>query len=153
MQSDISEKRAKRAEYMREYVRTHPAYHESSIQRSKDYWHDNHDELLRKQNDYHANHREKRNEAQRRRHRHLRELVLTHYGSKCSWPGCDVTDLDMLQIDHVSGNGCKQRKELGSGGRGVMLYIVNNNFPEGFRILCANHNWKHRANLEREKAR
>jgi hypothetical protein len=139
------------AAYMKRYTAEHPDYHESTIQRSRKFWHDNHDEVLKKQKEYHAKHRKQRNDAGKRNHHKIRQMVFDHYGQKCAWPGCDVTDPDMLQIDHVNGDGCRHRKEIGDGGGNISRYLVKNNFPEGFRILCANHNWKHRANLEREK--
>jgi hypothetical protein len=57
----------------------------------------------------------------------------------------------MLQIDHVNGGGRQHMKKIGVG---VSFYkaIISENFPASYRVLCANHNWKHKANLAREKA-
>jgi len=78
-----------------------------------------------------------------------RMLVLNHYGCKCQWPeGCDVTDPDMLQVDHINGGGNKHRKEI---NKIFFNWLIDNDFPPGFRLLCANHNVKHRSNLQREK--
>lgn len=52
---------------------------------------------------------------------------------------CNEDNIEFLNIDHVFGGGNKQRKELG-GTYGVIKYIINNNFPDGFRVLCYNCN-------------
>jgi hypothetical protein len=110
----------------------------------------------RKAERYRKAHVEELRVKRNRYHAERRKAVLNHYGNRCSWPGCNVTDPDMLQIDHVNGGGLRHRKELGCGpggsGTTVCAFLIKNNFPPGFRILCANHNWKHKANLERAKA-
>ena len=101
--------------------------------------------------DVQERHRKHNREYSRRKARQLRELIFDHYGRRCSWPeGCDVTDPDMLQIDHVNGDGAEHRRKF-SSGEDIYRSIVKAGFPPSFRILCANHNWKHRANLERQK--
>jgi hypothetical protein len=82
----------------------------------------------------------------------IKRSVFAHYDTKCSWPGCNITDEDMLQIDHIDGGGRKHYEEMGGGGGRLYRWLLENNFPAGFRILCANHNWKHKANMERAKA-
>lgn len=71
--------------------------------------------------------------------------VLSHYGkdgkAQCCWEGCEVTDLDMLSLDHMNNDGAKDRKIRGSG---QMLYfsMEKEGLPEGFQTLCHNHQWK-----------
>jgi hypothetical protein len=73
---------------------------------------------------------------------------------KCQWPdGCDVCDPDMLQIDHIDGNGAgyRQQRELGALGYALYRWLIQNHFPNGYRLLCANHNLKQHAIKRREK--
>jgi hypothetical protein len=66
-----------------------------------------------------------------------REQILNHYGRVCSC--CGETNWEFLAIDHVNGGGNQHRKELG-GSKAVLKFIVTNNFPDDYRILCHNCN-------------
>lgn len=76
--------------------------------------------------------------------------VMSRYGKagiqQCCWKDCDVTDIDMLTLDHVENNGAQHRKEYTKTGRGggSKLYgrLIKANFPPGYQTLCANHNLK-----------
>jgi 5-methylcytosine-specific restriction endonuclease McrA len=69
---------------------------------------------------------------------HLKEQVFGHYGWTCACCGSD----DRISIDHIAGNGKEHRMELfGAGGPKVSsvrmhVWLVKNNFPEGFQTLC-----------------
>lgn len=69
-------------------------------------------------------------------------IVLAYYGKEgklqCSWPDCDVTDIDMLTIDHVNNDG---NKDYRNGGK-LYVSLRANGYPEGFQTLCHNHQWK-----------
>jgi hypothetical protein len=73
--------------------------------------------------------------------------VLTYYGPGhtlgCSWEGCNVTDIDMLSLDHVNNDGANDRRN-GKGGSGDALYrqAEREGYPERFQTLCHNHQWK-----------
>jgi hypothetical protein len=69
----------------------------------------------------------------------LRRLVMTHYGGflpscKC----CGETEYNFLCIDHMNNDGAKHRKEIGRIS--ILSWLVRNNFPDGFQILCYNCN-------------
>jgi hypothetical protein len=67
--------------------------------------------------------------------------VLTHYSQglpQCSC--CGETNLVFLAIDHINDDGAKHRREVVSG-RELPVWLIKNNFPEGFRVLCHNCNW------------
>lgn len=73
--------------------------------------------------------------------------VLTHYSSNnilcCSWEGCNITDIDMLTLDHTEDSGAEHRREIKiSGGTHMYGWIVTNGFPEGFQTLCGGHQFK-----------
>lgn len=52
---------------------------------------------------------------------------------------CGFDDFRALQIDHINGDGAKQKREL----RGINLYtwLRQQNYPKGYQVLCANCNW------------
>ena len=69
----------------------------------------------------------------------VKQTVISHYGSKCEC--CHQSDIDVLSIDHIFRGGRKHREELGINGAEFYQWLVNNNFPEGFRVLCLNCNF------------
>ncbi len=82
-------------------------------------------------------------------YRKIRYEVLSHYSKGepiCNC--CNITDLDVLCIDHILGGGKKHRKETNLWGAKLCWYLKRNNFPKGFQVLCANCNLKKRINEE-----
>lgn len=84
-----------------------------------------------------------------RRARFIKECVFNYYGNKCCWPECDITDLDMLSIDHILDNGASDRERIfgkaqrhAAGGNLMYRYLVINDFPKGYQPLCMNHQRK-----------
>jgi len=70
-----------------------------------------------------------------------RHVVLQGYGGlipHCAC--CGEGHEEFLTIDHINGDGAKQRK---AGLRGIAFYLwlIRNDFPEGFRVLCMNCNF------------
>lgn len=69
-------------------------------------------------------------------------IVLVHYGGdppKCVC--CGETYLEFLSIDHINGGGRKHLKQIGCYGQGFYAWLIKNNFPEGYRVLCINCNF------------
>ena len=66
----------------------------------------------------------------------------------CQCPGCKVQIIEFLNIDHVRGDGAKHRRDMGVrrvqgqriGGRAIIYWLRENNYPKGFQVLCANCN-------------
>ena len=70
-----------------------------------------------------------------------KNTVYDHYGRKCVC--CGETEPLFLSIDHVNNDGAQWRREhFGSRtkGSGTHLYrwLIKNNFPKGFQVLCMN---------------
>jgi hypothetical protein len=68
----------------------------------------------------------------------IRHKTFSHYGEeKCV--RCGETKFEFLVLDHIDGGGKKHQKEV---GRGSCFYrwLVKNNYPPGFQILCHNCN-------------
>lgn len=67
----------------------------------------------------------------------LKEKVYNHYsGGNIKCAKCGFTDIRALSVDHINGNGSKHRQKIGHGD--TYRWLVNNNFPIGFQILCMN---------------
>lgn len=86
--------------------------------------------------------REKDKEVAKIRRARLRMAALTKYGGnppKCAC--CGEGTLEFLSIDHINGGGNKHRQRLKlKAGFEFYRWLENNNYPEGFRVLCHNCN-------------
>ena len=69
-------------------------------------------------------------------HRKLREQAFSGYGGKCQC--CGEKRFEFLVIDHVNGNGNKERKRIST--HQIARKIINSNFPPEYRVLCHNCN-------------
>ncbi len=78
------------------------------------------------------------------RHRKHKLQVFEHYGMQCSC--CGESVYEFLTIDHMNNDGAKHRKAIGEGGSAIYHWLVKNDFPEGFQILCYNCNCGKRIN-------
>ena len=78
----------------------------------------------------------------RNRRRKLREIAINHYGGsppKCAC--CGEKEIRFLTLDHINGGGRKDRLSKNNLSGGLSGWIVKNNFPGGFQVLCMNCNW------------
>lgn len=92
-------------------------------------------------------------QCRNKRWRELREnrkiIVFQYYTNgymKCEL--CEIDDIDVLTIDHINGGGNKHRKEMIESS--LITHLIKKNFPEGYRILCRNCNWKERLKQEKK---
>jgi len=85
--------------------------------------------------------RERGLETNRKWRMGLRRQVLEHYGGKppkCAC--CEESEYEFLTVDHLNNDGTKERREAGTGGHHSYRFIIRNNFPEKYQILCYNCN-------------
>jgi hypothetical protein len=69
----------------------------------------------------------------------LKLAAFDAYGEQqCS--GCNETDIHILEMDHIGGGGNEHRKRIGQGR--LYIWLEQNNYPEGFRVLCPTCNKK-----------
>lgn len=87
---------------------------------------------------WYAENREFAREKHKERAVAIRMAVLEHYGCKCTC--CGVTEPKFLSIDHIDGGGTEHRKKLGLSGKAIYYWLIKNNFPPGFQVLCHNCN-------------
>lgn len=72
-------------------------------------------------------------------YRKNKDLVIQHYGGnppKCSC--CFTSIREFLTIEHKNGGGTAHRKNIGAGN--LPYFLVKNNFPDGYDVLCYNCN-------------
>ena len=77
-------------------------------------------------------------ENAQRCHYKLKLNVIAYYSQgnmACS--RCGFADIRALSVDHINGGGTKHRSEVGEG-RAFWRWLVKNNYPEGYQILCMN---------------
>jgi hypothetical protein len=76
--------------------------------------------------------------------------VMWHYcfgepHCQCSW--CPIKHIEFLQIDHIDGSGFMHVSGEGKNpnrrldGPHLIRWIIKNNFPPGFQVLCCNCNF------------
>ena len=82
--------------------------------------------------------REKNAERERIRYAKQRQVVIDAYGNICSC--CGESELLFLEIDHIENNGKEHRKQIGTGAKTLVCWLIQNKFPDGFQILCSNCN-------------
>jgi transketolase len=126
-------------------------YRKESYQNNKEYFKEKHknyrkehkEQLNKYSKNYHNEHKEYRNKYQKEYFRLLRIKVLKKYGSKCANPyninhGNFLNDIRCLQIDHVNGNGSKERKNIMLS---LFLKKVLADKEGNYQLLCANCNF------------
>jgi hypothetical protein len=87
----------------------------------------------------------KRKTMDKKRRKERRLLVLQKY-SKNNIPFCKCCKdkhLEFLTIDHINGGGNKHLKTISMD---IYSFLIKNNYPTGFRVLCMNCNWARRFN-------
>jgi len=68
----------------------------------------------------------------------LRKKIIYFYSKGqncCQCIGCTEDNFEFLAIDHINNNGAEHRRKIGNG---TIFYrwLINNNFPDGFTVLC-----------------
>ena len=80
----------------------------------------------------------------------MRQVLVAALGGKCSCDGsdcwhvglCRIEDSRCLQLDHVRGDGARDRERLGQSSQIVRYYLDHlDEARENLQVLCANCNW------------
>lgn len=88
---------------------------------------------------FHATNKNRVNPAYTRYRRRLRFKVLMAYGGKCAC--CGECRPDFLCIDHEKGGGNAHRRSIrATSATSMDRWLILNDFPSGFRVLCHNCN-------------
>jgi len=94
---------------------------------------------------YAKSNRNKNNASSTKSRLKLKTKVFVHYcGGKIQCK-CGVNDLYLLTIDHINGGGNEHRKQIGrKTGYNFYRWLKNNNYPDGFQVLCFNCQYRKR---------
>lgn len=122
----LKEWNRKNAEYRKQYRRE---YHE-----------ENRDQIIARVTAWSKQNPDRRRANAREYYYRIQEQCIAAYGgNKCSC--CGETEPLFLTLDHVDSDGSKHRKEIGTtGGQKLYRWLIKNNFPKGFQVLCSNCN-------------
>jgi len=72
-------------------------------------------------------------------HQTRKTIILNHYGAMCAC--CGISDKEFLTLDHINNDASEYRKsKIHGGGTHSYKYVIDNDFPEDFQILCWNCN-------------
>ncbi len=160
IQKEIKNKKAREyyalnKEERKSYVRkNYQKNRERILERSKRYSKERYSSPSRreekniKQRKYYSLHKDDKARAyQRGREKYKAERkrvkweVLTHYGGNPpSCVCCGESIYDFLCLDHINGGGNQHRKKIRKFGNLFHHWILVNNFPDGFQVLCFNCN-------------
>lgn len=84
--------------------------------------------------------------------KNIKLFIFNHYGNKCDI--YSQTNIDLLSIDHIDGNGRQHRKEILGIDSGTAFYKwVSKNLPTNLRLLCFNCNCQVSSTSKNYKAR
>jgi len=139
----MTETLARKASRKRYYEK----HREECLARCKEYYQLHKEESL----EYHRKWREENFDKVRtynnKSNKRARNRVIAYYSSgtmRCLC--CDENTLEFLTIDHVNNNGAEHRRQIKREGTGLIQWLIKNDFPEGFQILCYNCNCAKRLN-------
>jgi len=106
------------------------------------------EQILRQHKEYYKKNKVKIIRNARLHQRKIRLEVLTHYGGdppKCAH--CGIKDIRVLTIDHIKGfkNSLdyepKEKSQDRKTGNDLYNWLIKNDFPEGYQVLCWNCNY------------
>jgi len=83
---------------------------------------------------------ERVNKRSKEWHRTQKRIVYDHYSPgihKCAC--CGEDNIEFLSLDHIHNDGASHRKKVPMSQ--IYTWLIKNNFPDGFQILCMNCNF------------
>lgn len=122
-------------------------------EQQKEYYEKNKEKIRGMQQEYYQKNKKNIYERNREYSLHLQQKrrmkCLSHYSNgkiKCAI--CGIEDIDVLVIDHIEGGGSRHARERGTYRSHLYQFLIKNNFPDGYRVLCHNCNWKEARRLK-----
>jgi hypothetical protein len=83
--------------------------------------------------------RDKHNQTTSLRYSVIKNEVFNAYGGYVC-VCCGELEKAFLSIDHINNDGAEHRKNMSSGSN-TYRWLRDNNFPNGFQVLCMNCQW------------
>lgn len=110
----------------------------TNSERTKIWYQNNREKKLAYQKEYKRTHKKEISKYYYR----LKKEVLSHYSDdtpKCAI--CGETDLTLLELDHINGDGSKHRRQNNIiGGTQTYLWVKRKGYPKIFQVLCGDCN-------------
>lgn len=131
----------KRKEYAKLWARKHRKKVPWRDRRKyTDKWRQNNREkyLAFKRRSYHLHKIEILKKTKIRKSKERRKVLEYYSNGKLECSCCHENTYEFLTLEHLNGGGGKHRKLLGPAN--VIRYLIKNNFPEGYGVLCYNCN-------------
>jgi len=133
-------------EYNEKYKEKKKVWTQKNKERLKEYhkkWREkNMERDLRLKKTYYQKHKKRINLLSKERLIKRKLLCFAKYSNddiKCAC--CGEREWKFLSIDHINNDGAEHRKKIGNkGGDHIYRWLVRNNFPKGFQVLCHNCN-------------
>lgn len=97
--------------------------HQQQLDYTKAYYYTHKEENKPRRKEYYIKFREK-----------IKLQVLNHYGTVCQC--CGQREINFLTIHHINGRGKKIKYEDKCSGLVFWIWLVKNNFPKGYEVLC-----------------
>ena len=119
---------------------------EGKLRRNAKYREAHRGEIRVKERQWYHNRAEQVKAAGARYRKRLKEQIIKHYSDEaCQCARCGMSDIDVLCIDHINGNGNEHRRSIGrTSGYGFYQWLNKEGLPDGFQVLCYNCNMKKR---------
>ena len=140
-----SKNRERELERRKEYHETH---RDEMLTKGKKRYEENKEKYKKMGKEYREKNKEQVNK-QKREHYQVsgkikqqqnKKIIVEYYSEGrncCNCPSCNESNIEFLAIDHIEGGGGKHRKQV-SGN--FYNYLIKEDFPEGYQILCHNCN-------------
>lgn len=127
----------------RERYANNKKFRQGILRTCKNYREKNPEKYRRNQNKWREKNREKVRKMDKEYRDNLRFTVLAGYSDgqpKCTC--CGESHIEFLTIDHIEGKGIKYGREKKLKNTYQFYnWLVKNNFPEGYQVLCRNCNY------------
>jgi hypothetical protein len=94
-------------------------------------------QIARRHKEGHQIYKVHKNQQHKTKREIEKAIVYDHYGRECKC--CGESNMEFLSLDHIKGGGRKQRKQ--NGKQHLYGWIIKNNFPSDFQVLCMNCNF------------
>jgi hypothetical protein len=124
--------KVKRAEYMKKWQ-------EENKEELQLYRKEHKEEKKEYNREYYREHGKEMKEWNKEYRDKLRLQVLSHYSPELKCQCCGESHVEFLTIDHINNDGAEHKREIG-GDPYLMNWLIKNNYPEGFQVLCYNCN-------------
>ncbi len=120
----------------REYYKKHQTYIKKRERRN---YAKNHDAIRARRRELNTDERRaKASGNERRKYAEGRVQVIAHYGGNCAC--CGETEPMFMEIDHINNDGKEHRIAIGHSARALVNWLIKNDYPDGFQLLCSNCN-------------